>query len=81
MITGENIETRLARILEIQYGYLDANAFSLILDLIEKEKQALNIANVSNQRELLIAYEKTRSKTVLLGDTESEIVDEVISNL
>ena len=47
MITGENIETRLARILEIQYGHLDANAFSLILDLIEKEKQALNIDDVS----------------------------------
>ena len=50
MITGENIETRLARILEIQYGHLDANAFSLILDLIEKEKQALNIDDVSKDQ-------------------------------
>ncbi len=56
---------------------------SRIIDL-EDELEALNqgetlpIDSVSNRRELLIAYEKKRSETVIMGHTEEEIVDEIM---
>ena len=33
---------------------------------------------IAQQRELLIAYEKKRSETILMADTDEEIVDEIM---
>jgi hypothetical protein len=51
-------------------------------DILEKHlKEQLELTAVGNRRELLIAYEKKRSETILTGDTDEEIVDQIICNL
>ena len=42
------------------------------------EEDNLIIPDVSHRRELLIAYEKKRGETILMGDTYEEIVDEIM---
>jgi hypothetical protein len=48
---------------------------------LEAKIKQLELTAVGNRRELLIAYEKKRSETILTGDTNEEIVDQIICNL
>jgi lipopolysaccharide biosynthesis protein len=58
----------------------EINKIEEIISAYEEMKQ-LELTAVGNRRELLIAYEKKRSETILTGDTDEEIVDQIICNL
>ena len=55
---------------------LDKIADRIIEALSEEDN--LIIPDVSHRRELLIAYEKKRGETILMGDTDEDIVDEIM---
>lgn len=44
----------------------------------ESKLKNLFISGVSHRRELLIAYEKKRGETILMSDTDEDIVDEIM---
>ncbi len=50
---------------------------NLLVDL-RAESEQLFLSGVSHRREMLIAYEKKRSETVIMGHTEEEIVEEIM---
>jgi hypothetical protein len=63
---------------EIEQGGRSLLVLNRCLDIVIEQ---LELTAVGNRRELLIAYEKKRSETILTGDTDEEIVDQIICNL
>jgi len=55
-----------------------------VIELLKEYKQQFSLQGVSQQRELLIAYEKeiySKDEWIVFGDDRIKIIDKYISNL
>tara|TARA_R110000850_G_scaffold52640_1_gene127022 strand:- start:1 stop:243 length:243 start_codon:yes stop_codon:yes gene_type:complete len=73
----EHLVKLLRNSYDLQEEKSEQSAYWHLQQLRSQIKQLI-IQRVSNRRELLIAYEKKRSETILMGDTDEDIVDEIM---